>query len=127
MDTIVDVVGAFWGLERLGAGRVVCGPLPWFGGEVECAHGVLPLPAPATLELMRAKPVYASPVRQEIITPTGALLIDAIVDEFATGPEGRLVASATGYGERVIEGGVNGLRMMLFETGSGEAQEEVGG
>ncbi len=115
LDTVVDVCGAFWGLHELRIERVISGPIPWFGGQVECAHGTLPLPAPATLRLLRNKPVYPTDVREEIVTPTGALLLDMAVDEFSTGPRGTVLASATGYGTRIIPNHPNGLRAVLLD------------
>lgn len=112
VDTLVDVVGAFWALEALGIQRVTCSHLPWFSGTVACAHGCLPLPAPATLELLQGKPVYPSAFRQEIITPTGALLADQVVDAFTAGPAGRLGASGLGLGNLELDM-VNGLRAYL--------------
>ncbi|MFV0422389.1 nickel pincer cofactor biosynthesis protein LarC [Oleidesulfovibrio sp.] len=112
VDTLVDVVGAFWGLEQLGVHYVSCAPLPWFTGTVLCEHGELPLPAPATAALMQGKPVVPSKARQELITPTGALIIDAVTDEFADGPQGVLAAGATAFGSR--QGG-GPLRMFLLE------------
>jgi pyridinium-3,5-bisthiocarboxylic acid mononucleotide nickel chelatase len=112
-DTIVDVCGAFWGLERLGVGFVSCAPLPWFRGRVRCAHGDLPLPAPATTLLLQGKPVYHTDFEEELITPTGALLLDQIVDSFTATPSGgRLTASSLAYGSKDPGGGV---RMFLFE------------
>lgn len=117
VDTLVDVVGAFWAVECLGVTRVTCSKLPWFSGTVRCAHGLMPLPAPATLELLRGKPVYASEYVQEVITPTGALLVDQLVDEFASGPVGRIERTGLGLGTMDL-GTVNGLRAMLFPAGS---------
>ncbi len=114
VDTLVDVAGAFWGLEVLGVERVVGAPVPWFRGSVECAHGCLPLPAPATTVLLEGKPVYPTGHEYELITPTGALLIDRLVDAFATGPEGTLQRHATGWG---ASGRAEGLRLFLYDTG----------
>ncbi len=120
VDTLVDVVGAFWGLERLGVGRVTSGPLPWFQGEVECAHGRLPLPAPATARLMQGKPVRATDICFECVTPTGALLVDQIVEAFTAGPNGLFLAQGHAYGARE-EG--DGLRAYLYDP---EARDETG-
>ncbi len=115
IDTIVDIVGAFWGVESLGIEGVVCSPLPWFEGEVECAHGRLPLPAPATLRLLKGKPIYSTSIKGEIITPTGALLLDMLVDEFKWGFDGRILRSGMGWGHNKIEGvNLNALRGVLF-------------
>ena len=116
MDTIVDVLGAFWGVEQLGIEEVCSAPpLPWFRGSVTCAHGTLPLPAPAAAELLKGKPVYESGATDECITPTGALIIDQIVDRFVDGPTGTVTASATSYGDRYEPGRINGLRMFLYK------------
>ncbi|GAB6177615.1 hypothetical protein JCM16814_25060 [Desulfobaculum senezii] len=119
VDTLVDVVGAFYALEALGVTRVVSSPLPWFTGRVQCAHGTLGLPAPATLELLRGKPVYPTAFRQEIITPTGALILDSVTDHFASGPEGVVAATGTGYGTHDLGPGNVGLRLMLVDEWQG--------
>ncbi len=115
-DTIVDVVGAFWGLEQLGVERVTCGPLPWFKGRIRCAHGELDLPAPATLRLLTGKPVYPTQYDKELITPTGALLLDQCVTEFGDGPQGLLAATSLAYGAMDLGGG---LQALLLETEAG--------
>lgn len=125
-DTLVDVVGTFWALERLGISRVTSTSLPWFTGTVACEHGVIPLPAPATLELMRGLPVFATDFTQEMITPTGALIIGSLLNEYAspgaafTGPSGTLLRCGTGYGSRPFP---RGLRLVLLE----EREISVGG
>ena len=120
-DTIVDLCGAFWGLEQLGIRSVSCAPLPWFRGRVICAHGELPLPAPATTLLLQGKPVYPTEFEQELITPTGALILDQTVNEFTATPEikGRLANSALAYGSQEVGGGV---RLLLFRAGGKRTQ-----
>ena len=86
IDTLVDIAGACWGLEQLGVRRVTASPLPWFSGMVQCAHGLIPLPAPAAAWLMRGKPVRPTDAREELVTPTGAALVHVLVDEFTDGP-----------------------------------------
>ncbi|NJB68644.1 hypothetical protein GGQ74_002317 [Desulfobaculum xiamenense] len=120
VDTLVDVVGAFYALAELGVERTVCSPLPWFNGRVECAHGVLPLPAPATLELMRGKPVQPTDFGQEIVTPTGALIIDQVVDGFVAGPRGVVRSTATGFGTHDLGPDNRGLRLVLLDDWTGE-------
>lgn len=115
VDTLVDVVGAFWALETLGVGRVTCSRLPWFTGTVRCAHGLMHLPAPATAALLRGKPVYPTELVGEIITPTGALLLDQLVDEFVSGPSGRIEGSGLGLGTMELPT-VNGLRAFLLAS-----------
>lgn len=116
VDTLVDVVGAFWALERLGVSRVTCSRLPWFTGTVRCEHGLVPLPAPATAALLQGKPVYPTQFEREIITPTGALLLDRLVDEFVPGPSGRVVGMGLGLGNMELDV-VNGLRAFLVDAG----------
>ena len=123
VDTLVDVVGAFWALEVLGVGRVTCSRLPWFSGTVQCAHGLMPLPAPATTILLQGKPVYPTELVGELITPTGALLLDRMVDEFTSGPSGCLERSGLGLGTMELPT-VNGLRVLLL-AGDGPGLERV--
>ncbi len=126
IDTIVDIVGAFWGIEKLNVERVLCSHLPWFEGEVLCAHGVLPLPAPATLHLLQNKPLYPTSITDEIITPTGALVLDEIVDEFSTGFKGYIKKSGIGWGKREIKGvSFNGIRGILFYPHISYREEEI--
>ena len=115
VDTLVDVTGAFWALEQLGVEEVRSSHLPWFQGTVECAHGNLPLPAPATLELLKDKPVYPTAFCREIITPTGALLLDQMVARFSTGFSGRITQSGLGFGAMDLGQTPNALRAVLFE------------
>ena len=119
IDTLVDILGAAWGLEKMGITRVVASPLPWFSGTVECAHGILPLPAPATARLMQGKPVFDSGATTELVTPTGAALVHALVEDFCSGPQGVLCGMGTGYGSRPS---ASGLRLWLVEA-AGECAE----
>ena len=75
LDSIIDIVGAVYGLECWSADRIVSSPLNVGGGTVKCAHGVFPVPAPATARLLEGVPVYAGEVQMELVTPTGALLV----------------------------------------------------
>lgn len=119
VDTLVDIVGAFWGLEQLGVSRVTSSHLPWFTGTVLCEHGELPLPAPATAKLLQGKPVYSTEHDTELITPTGAVLLDQLVDEYQHGPQGKLQSSGLAYGQRETGGGLRGY---LLDP-SGEAPD----
>lgn len=124
IDTLVDIAGACWGLEQLGVGRVTASPLPWFSGTVECAHGLIPLPAPAAAWLMRGKPVRPTDAREELVTPTGAALIHVLADEFADGPQGVPTALGTGYGSRPAP---VGLRAWLVEPVAESVEHAQGG
>ena len=124
IDTLVDIAGACWGLEQLGVRRVTASPLPWFSGMVQCAHGLIPLPAPAAAWLMRGKPVRPTDAREELVTPTGAALVHVLVDEFTDGPQGVLRALGTGYGSRPAPGG---LRAWLAEPAPEAVSHARGG
>ena len=119
VDTIIDVAGAFWALEhlrdKLGVERVVCSPLPNFSGFVDCSHGRLPLPAPATAVLLEGKPMYETDFIGEMITPTGALIVDQVAQEFGDAPGGKVVAQGLGYGTRETGGG---LRAVVLASGA---------
>lgn len=96
VDSIVDVVGSVLGLHLLGVERVVCSPLPNGHGFVRCAHGMMPIPPPATAELLKGIPIRPVDVQGELVTPTGAALAGALAAEF--GPLPALVTEGVGYG-----------------------------
>ncbi len=96
IDTIVDIVGALIGLMHLGINKVICSPLPMGRGFVRCAHGNLPLPAPAVCELLDGVPVYGVEQDKELVTPTGAVLAVGLADEFGNMPA--MTVKNIGYG-----------------------------
>ena len=83
VDSLIDIVGAALGLEFLAIDRLVSSPLPLGRGTIDCAHGRLPLPAPATCELLKGVPVYGVELDQELVTPTGAALLKTLVGSLA--------------------------------------------
>jgi len=112
MDAIIDVVGAVAGLSALGIRRVFCSPLHVGAGTVECAHGVLPVPAPATAELVRGKPVYSTGVEGELLTPTGAAILTTLAEDF--GPMPLMTVEGIGYGAGTSDPAIpNLLRMVV--------------
>ncbi len=115
IDSIADVIGAFVLAEMSGAGRVVCSPINVGSGTVRCAHGVLPVPAPATAELLMGLPVYSLGSPMERTTPTGALIARCLASEFGSLPAGRILASGRGFGTRDSDI-PNALRVFLMET-----------
>jgi uncharacterized protein (TIGR00299 family) protein len=123
LDTIVDVVGALVGLEKLRIQRVFSSPLNVGSGTVEFSHGVFPVPAPATAELLAQTPVYSNEVQGELVTPTGAALIAALASSF--GPMPLMTLSATGYGAgtRDLER-PNVLRVLIGEM-TGQEEETI--
>ncbi|ADH85069.1 nickel pincer cofactor biosynthesis protein LarC [Desulfurivibrio alkaliphilus] len=114
IDSLVDIVGVAAGLHYFGLERLVCSPLPLARGWVESSHGPLPLPAPATLELLREVPVYGLDLEMELVTPTGAAVIKALADDF--GPPPPMSIEQVGYGAGGRErpdGKPNLLRLLL--------------
>jgi uncharacterized protein (TIGR00299 family) protein len=111
IDSIVDLVGAAAAVEHLAPGRITCGQVNMGGGRVRTAHGELPVPAPATAELLRGIPVFGSP-GGELTTPTGAVLLAELVDEYVDFPS--LVLEGTGYGlgKRELPDRPNALRLL---------------
>ncbi|HXF98573.1 MAG TPA: nickel pincer cofactor biosynthesis protein LarC [Gaiellaceae bacterium] len=117
-DTLVDVCGAFLLLDDLRVERVACSPLPFARGLTEAAHGVLPLPAPATLGLLAGAPLRGVEAEGELVTPTGAAIAAVAVDEWGPLPPLTLEAVGYGAGTRELPDRPNVLRVVL---GSGAA------
>jgi pyridinium-3,5-bisthiocarboxylic acid mononucleotide nickel chelatase len=116
VDAILDVVGSIWGLEQLGVERVYCGTIALGDGSVKAAHGVLPVPAPATLKLLEGQTVRPGPENSgELVTPTGAALMRVLS---AGPPPGiyRPLRSGFGAGTKDFVGRANALRVILAES-----------
>lgn len=123
IDSIIDIVGTAICIDNLAADRIVFSSLPLSKGFVKCQHGVFPLPAPATLEILKGVPVYFTDVNFELVTPTGAAIAKGLADEF--GIEGELEAERIGYGIGKREYEIpNLLRVVLFNT-CGEKSDKV--
>ncbi|MDQ1522916.1 MAG: pyridinium-3,5-bisthiocarboxylic acid mononucleotide nickel chelatase [Pyrinomonadaceae bacterium] len=116
LDAIVDVVGACVGFELLGIERFVSSPLHVGSGTVEMAHGRFPVPPPAVAELLRDVPVYATDIKGELVTPTGAAIISTVCAEFGALPAMRVAATGYGAGTRQYKDFPNVLRVMVGET-----------
>ena len=116
VDAIVDIVCAAVGAESLKADRWLASALNVGGGVVECAHGVFPVPAPATLELLRGAPLYSSGLNAELVTPTGAAIVHALVDNFSAFPPMRVGATGYGAGTRDFHNFANVLRLVVGES-----------
>jgi uncharacterized protein (TIGR00299 family) protein len=126
VDAILDVVGAIWGFELLGVTRVHCGPIALGDGSVRAAHGVLPVPAPATLKILEGRVVRPGPDGSgELVTPTGAALVRVLSD--AAPPAAYVpLRSGFGAGTKDFAGRANALRLVLAEpTGRGEIETLV--
>jgi len=116
VDAIVDIVGACIGFATLGVEKFACSPLNVGGGTAKMAHGVLPVPAPATANLLQGKPTYSSGVQRELVTPTGAAIVATLCDHF--GPQPPMSVNAIGYGAGTadLEGQPNVLRLLIGES-----------
>jgi len=121
MDAIIDVVGSVAGIAALGIEKIVCSALHVGAGTVECAHGTLPVPAPATVELIQGKPVYSTGVEGELLTPTGAAILTTLAAEF--GPMPAMTLETTGYGAGNADISIPNLLRIAI----GEATEEIKG
>ncbi len=118
IDSIVDIVGAVYGLDQLGAGTIVASPLNVGSGTVTCAHGVFPVPAPATARLLQGAPVYAGDVQMELVTPTGALIVTGYADSYGPMPPMTITKIGYGAGHRNPKGHPNVLRLILGDGGA---------
>ncbi len=96
VDAIVDVVGTVLGLHMLGVEKIYSNPLPMGTGFIKCMHGIIPSPAPATLEILRSVPVYGAGVQGELVTPTGAAIISTLAEGFTGLP--LMTIETVGYG-----------------------------
>jgi uncharacterized protein (TIGR00299 family) protein len=125
LDSIVDIVGAVYGMEWLGADEIVASPLNVGSGTVECAHGTFPVPAPATALLLRGVPIQAGLVAAEMVTPTGALLVTEYASAFGPLPAMRVDAIGYGAGHRDFTTFPNVLRILQGESISSGAREPI--
>ena len=134
-DAIVDILCAAVGADALGVDQFVSSSLNVGGGTVACSHGVAPVPAPATLELLRGAPIYAGDIQKELVTPTGAAIVKVLVSSF--GPRPMMTTEKIGYGAgaRDFPRHANVLRLSVGETaaatftagraGASQAEEDL--
>ena len=118
-DAIVDIVCSAVAIELLAADAWYCSALNVGGGTVRCAHGVLPVPAPATAELLRGAPVFSSGAQKELLTPTGAAILKALNVRFEPLPAMTLSATGYGAGARELPGIANVVRLTVGNTTGG--------
>jgi len=127
VDAMVDIVCAAVGREALGIDEIVCSPLNVGGGTVTCAHGTFPVPAPATVELLKGAPVYSSGIQAELVTPTGAAIVKTLVKRFGALPQMKIEKISYGAGTRELAEQANVVRLTIGEAQatSGIAQETI--
>ena len=113
LDSIIDIVGIVYAMEWASADRVVCSPLNVGGGMVHSAHGVFPVPAPATIKLLGDAPVYSGAVQKELVTPTGALIATTYAGSFGPLPAMSVERVGYGAGERDDPQTPNVLRVLI--------------
>ncbi|MBT3270898.1 nickel pincer cofactor biosynthesis protein LarC [Candidatus Poribacteria bacterium] len=113
IDSIVDIVGAATAIHLMGIQEVYASPIPAGRGFVKCAHGLMPLPAPGTMELLKDVPIEPSDIEKELVTPTGAAIISTLASGFGAIP--RMTVNAIGYGAggRDLEQQPNMLRVLV--------------
>lgn len=122
VDAIVDIVCAAAGAQALGVDEWVCSPLNVGGGTVNCAHGAFPIPAPATVELLKNVPVYSGEIQKELVTPTGAAIVSTLATRFGSFPAMKLEKSGYGAGTRDFHDFPNVLRLTV---GHAEAEASL--
>lgn len=121
LDSIVDIVSASVGFDALGLDKVYCSALSVGGGTVECAHQLLPVPAPATTELLKGVPIIGGPGQVELLTPTAAAVLTTVVDRFCPLPAMKIEKIGYGAGSLESEKFPNVLRLIL-----GQVVDETG-
>ncbi len=125
VDSIVDIVGAAIGLERLGVEKVFSGPLRFGSGTVRCHHGVLPVPAPATVRLAEGFPVEHTGIVGELTTPTGAAVLTTLAESFGPPPPMRLERSGFGAGRADRAERPNVLRVLIGEEAAAANADRI--
>lgn len=125
VDSIVDVVAANLAKHLLGVDKVMASTLHVGGGVIQCAHGVLPVPAPATARLLAGKPMRLGDVEAELVTPTGAALVAQWAESFGATPPMTIQAIGYGSGTRELPDRANVLRVLLGEIIALGSQQEI--
>lgn len=125
LDSIIDIVGTVHAIESLGVAQVVASPLNVGSGMVRSAHGLFPVPAPATLRLLAGVPIYAGAQQAEMVTPTGALLVTGYAGRYGPVPAMRLSRTGYGAGSRDIRETPNVLRVLLGEAEVSQTGHQV--
>jgi uncharacterized protein (TIGR00299 family) protein len=125
LDSIIDIVGSVFAIESLDIDRIVSSPLNVGSGSIEVAHGLYPVPAPATMRLLTGAPIYSGPQKAEMVTPTGALLIKAFASEFGTIPPMRVRTIGYGAGTRDFANAPNVLRVLIGDADADAPSHDV--
>jgi hypothetical protein len=124
LDSIVDIVGSVWGIRQLGIEKIYVSKVNVGGGFVKCEHGILPVPAPATLSLMEGKPIFSSGVERELFTPTGAAILTTLGSGFGSMPPINIERIGCGAGRADLPH-PNLLRLIIGTSESAFGKERV--
>jgi pyridinium-3,5-bisthiocarboxylic acid mononucleotide nickel chelatase len=116
IDSIVDIVSAAIGFDALGIEKVYCSTLAVGGGQVKAAHGIMPVPAPATAELLKGVPTVGGPIDKELLTPTGAAILTTMSENFGQMPPMKIEAIGYGAGTMDSEHVPNVVRLILGQS-----------
>ena len=128
VDAMVDIIGTALAVENLGIQRIIASPIPTGTGFVDAHHGRLPVPAPATLALLKNIPVYGTGIKAELVTPTGATIVTSLADSFSAMPSMTIERIGYGAGRRELDQRPNLLRIIVGqpeETGMAAAGGET--
>lgn len=125
IDSIIDVIGALIGLEKLGISEIHASPINVGGGFVECRHGTLPVPAPATMKLLEGVPVYSRGPQAELVTPTGAILLKSLAKNFGPLQPQTIISHGYGAGKSEFTDWPNLLRVIIGEPTDAYADDDV--
>ena len=125
IDSIVDIVGTVFGLEWLGASKVISSPVNVGSGVVHCEHGVFPVPAPATARLLQGAPIYSGTVASELTTPTGALIVTSYATSYGPLPLMKVGQIGYGAGDKDFKGHPNVFRLFVGDTEDDLAAETI--
>lgn len=115
LDSIIDIVGVAIAVEYFNLEKIYSSPLPVTRGRIKCTHGILPVPAPATLEIIKGVPVEPAMVKDEIVTPTGASIIKALSAGYGASPLRKILKTGYGFGDKKYKDHPNCLRLFIGE------------
>ena len=125
VDAIVDIVGTALCLKHLGIKKIIASTIPFGRGFVSCSHGTLPIPAPATIEILKDVPVYGTQIENELVTPTGAAIIASIAESFGPIPQMTVEKIGYGAGKNNLGSRPNLLRVITGTASDGRAENHT--
>jgi uncharacterized protein (TIGR00299 family) protein len=125
LDSIIDIVGTAIGIDYFNLDSIYASPLPLGSGFTTSEHGVIPLPAPATLALLKGVPVFGTPLRAELVTPTGAALLTSLTKSYGPMPPMKIAKIGYGVGSRIIKDRPNTLRILIGKQSDEQEADQV--